>query len=138
MAFSWNISSPSSKRSVVSFTMLSHSMEYSKFDDLPNFPWPLGTFAFIWTIFSLDGISFASTRDDFNLPAISHVDSIDNHLSITSKMLPINSVLFPGVEKCLHHHHHHHHHHQPQLHFQFLQHQKFVCHLRIWIHLCFV
>ena len=31
----------------------------------PIFHDPLGTFAFIWTISPLDGISFASTRGDF-------------------------------------------------------------------------
>ena len=78
--------------SVVSSTMLSHSMGYSKFNGrftvlfvadntlaaltlpsllgkssmiFPIFHDPFGTFAFIWTISPSDGISFASTRGDF-------------------------------------------------------------------------
>ena len=78
--------------SVLSFTMLSHSMGYSKFNGrftvlfvanntlaafslpsmfgkssmiFPIFHDLLGTFAFIWTISPLDGISFTSTRGDF-------------------------------------------------------------------------
>ena len=75
--------------SVVSFTMLSYSMGYSKFNGqftvlfitnntlaaltlsslfgkssmiFPIFHDPLGKFAFIWNMYPLDGISFASTR----------------------------------------------------------------------------
>ena len=78
--------------SVASFTMLSHSMGYSKFNgritvhfvanntlaaltlpslfgkssmSFPIFHDHLGTFAFIWTISPLDGIPFASIRGDF-------------------------------------------------------------------------
>ena len=78
--------------SVVSFTVLSHSMGYSKFNGrftvlfdvnntlvaltlpllfgesstiFPIFHDPRGMFAFIWTISPLAGISFASTRGDF-------------------------------------------------------------------------
>ena len=78
--------------SVVSFTALSHSMGYNKFNGrftiifvanntltaltipslfgkssmiFPVFHDPLGTFAFIWTISPLDGISFASARGNF-------------------------------------------------------------------------
>ena len=105
--------------SVVSFTVLSHSMGYSKVNGrftvffvanntlaaltLPSLfgkssmIFPIshdlrGTFGFIWTVSPLDGVSFASTNGNFRF--ISLVDSIDNRLFITSKMLPVNSVLF--------------------------------------------
>ena len=57
----------------------------------PIFHGPLGTFAFIWIISPLDGISFASTRGDFRF--ICDLSRRDHHPSITSKTLPINSVL---------------------------------------------
>ena len=105
--------------SVVSFTVLSHSIGYSKVNGqftvlfvanntlsaltlpslfgkssmiFPIFHDLRGTFAFIWTVSPLDGVSFASTNGNFRF--ISLVDSIDNRLFITSKMLPVNSVLF--------------------------------------------